>query len=308
MSAVPRIPRIWRPTRLGALFCRAGRWTIEIRDGFVECRSSKRSLRIPLIDLARVDIKARIFWSKATLVSSEDRFSVGGIRKAVAREMSRELRRVSVAAKIDALKNGPDSLLSWARSVGEALDLNHWVTGEEVENLWSRRPTESEIGFDLADLSRDLEDYPDLAAGVDEILRDAIAITRAQLSKNAESHNQRFFERESSDYAEFFRTVEKSPLNQDQIRSCICFDNRVLTVAAAGSGKTSTMIAKAGYALMREIASSDEILMLAFNADAAAELRERVSARLGHLGVRVGEGQCQDLPQARARHHRRGYG
>ena len=88
MSAVPHIPRIWRPTRLGALFCRAGRWTIEIRDGFVECHSSKRSLRIPLTDLARVEIKARIFWSKVTLISSKDRFSVGGIRKAVARRIS----------------------------------------------------------------------------------------------------------------------------------------------------------------------------------------------------------------------------
>lgn len=48
---------------------------------------------------------------------------------------------------------------------------------------------------------------------------------------------------------DFFDTVEKNPLTDEQIHACICMDDAVLVVAAAGSGKTSTMVAKTGYAL-----------------------------------------------------------
>jgi DNA helicase-4 len=44
------------------------------------------------------------------------------------------------------------------------------------------------------------------------------------------------------------------------------------------------MVAKAGYALHRKLVAADKILMLAFNADAAAELQARVRERLAPLG------------------------
>lgn len=56
----------------------------------------------------------------------------------------------------------------------------------------------------------------------------------------------------------------------------LCLDNRVLLVAAAGSGKTSTMVAKAGHVLRRGYVAPDRMLLLAFNNDAASELRERL--------------------------------
>jgi DNA helicase-4 len=63
-----------------------------------------------------------------------------------------------------------------------------------------------------------------------------------------------------------------------------CFDNRVLVIASAGSGKTSTMVAKAGYALHRGLVDADRILLLAFNADAAKELQGRILERLAPMG------------------------
>ena len=39
--------------------------------------------------------------------------------------------------------------------------------------------------------------------------------------------------------------------DREQARAVVCFDNRVQVVASAGSGKTSTMVAKAAYALHR---------------------------------------------------------
>lgn len=77
-----------------------------------------------------------------------------------------------------------------------------------------------------------------------------------------------------------FDSVEKNPLTEEQINACICMDSSVQIVAAAGSGKTSTMVAKAGYALQQKLAKGSQILILAFNRDAAQELRYRVKARL----------------------------
>ncbi|WOB11331.1 UvrD-helicase domain-containing protein [Piscinibacter gummiphilus] len=101
----------------------------------------------------------------------------------------------------------------------------------------------------------------------------------------ADAINQRQMRQELVESRAFFDSVEKSPLTQEQAEAVICFDSRVLLVASAGSGKTSTMVAKAGYALKRNYFSPDEMLLLAFNNDAAVEMRERIKARLKPLGL-----------------------
>lgn len=94
------------------------------------------------------------------------------------------------------------------------------------------------------------------------------------------AHNRAVLQRHKVELKEFFDTVEKSPLTDEQVEACICMDDNVLVVAAAGSGKTSTMVAKVGYVLRQRLATPDQILLLAFNRDAAAELGERIRERL----------------------------
>ncbi|TNC69812.1 UvrD-helicase domain-containing protein [Rubellimicrobium roseum] len=76
----------------------------------------------------------------------------------------------------------------------------------------------------------------------------------------------------------FFATVEKNPLTDEQAEACICMDAADQIVAAAGSGKTSTLVAKTGYLLLEGLAKPEEILLLAFNATAARELAERLGS------------------------------
>lgn len=78
----------------------------------------------------------------------------------------------------------------------------------------------------------------------------------------------------------FFGTVEKNPLTDEQIHACICMDDSVMIVAAAGSGKTSTMVAKTGYALHEKLATPEQILLLAFNKATAEEVGQRIAERL----------------------------
>ncbi len=97
-------------------------------------------------------------------------------------------------------------------------------------------------------------------------------------------YNERFVNTEIKEWADFFNNVEKSKLTKEQQIAAIVHEDRNLLVAAAGSGKSSTLVAKVGYALKKEYVKPDEILALAFNTDAARELSERLENRLniGH--------------------------
>ena len=90
-----------------------------------------------------------------------------------------------------------------------------------------------------------------------------------------------FQNRELKRFERYFDTIEKQPLTALQRRAVILNDKRNLIVAGAGTGKTSVLIAKAGYLVESGQCKPDEILLLAFNTDAAKELSERCKDRLG---------------------------
>lgn len=92
--------------------------------------------------------------------------------------------------------------------------------------------------------------------------------------------NHAFVKSELTRFKDFFDQVESTPLTEEQRRSCVIFEDRNLLIAAAGSGKTSTIVGKAGYALLKGIYQPEEILVLAYNKNAAEELKERISGRL----------------------------
>jgi DNA helicase-4 len=73
----------------------------------------------------------------------------------------------------------------------------------------------------------------------------------------------------------FYDTVEKNPLTTEQRLAVIRDNDRNLILAAAGTGKTSVMVAKAIDIIDRNKTSPDKILILAYNKDAANELKDR---------------------------------
>lgn len=92
--------------------------------------------------------------------------------------------------------------------------------------------------------------------------------------------NRVIVDRELETHRQFFDQIEKTPLTQEQRRAAIIFEDRNLLVAAAGSGKTSSLIGKAGYAIKRGLYKPSEMLVLAFNKAATVELNQRIQERL----------------------------
>ena len=69
--------------------------------------------------------------------------------------------------------------------------------------------------------------------------------------------------------------VENHPLDREQRKAIYDPARFNLTVAGAGSGKTTTILGKILYLLQSGFASPPEILVLSFTHDSATELRER---------------------------------
>ena len=93
--------------------------------------------------------------------------------------------------------------------------------------------------------------------------------------------NATFIANELDRSQELFDRIEKRPLTEEQRKAVVVDDDRNLVIAAAGSGKTSVIAAKAGWLLHRGYRRPSELLLLAFARDARQEMEERILKRLG---------------------------
>jgi len=97
------------------------------------------------------------------------------------------------------------------------------------------------------------------------------AVASAQTSKE-------LVKREEGDSA-YFRRLEEGGilLNSPQIAAVRHHKGPLLTLAGAGSGKTSVLICRTGYLLSVRGVSPSQLLLLTFSSKAAAEMRERIA-------------------------------
>ena len=82
-------------------------------------------------------------------------------------------------------------------------------------------------------------------------------------------------------YQRYFDKVETKPLTDRQRRACVVDEDSNLVLAGAGSGKTSVIVAKAGFVEQMGWAKAKEILVLAYGRKASDETQERIENRLG---------------------------
>lgn len=92
--------------------------------------------------------------------------------------------------------------------------------------------------------------------------------------------NEVYVERQMKSFGAFFDGVESNPLTANQRRACVIDERHNLVLAGAGTGKTSTMIGRAGYLIKAGHAQPEQILMLAYARKAADEMDERIQAKL----------------------------
>ncbi|AIQ10847.1 UvrD-helicase domain-containing protein [Paenibacillus durus] len=111
--------------------------------------------------------------------------------------------------------------------------------------------------------------------------------TRVPQAAAASAKTSRELVRGDEPDAGYFRTLEQEGilLNASQIAAVRHGDGPLLTLAGAGSGKTSVLVCRTGYLLSVRRVPSGRLLLLTFSSRAAAEMRERIG-RLPGIGGR----------------------
>ena len=92
--------------------------------------------------------------------------------------------------------------------------------------------------------------------------------------------NKRFVDEERGRQQRLLETIESNPLTEEQQVAVVTDEDHNLVVAAAGSGKTSVIIAKIAHILKQGDIHPSQLLVLAFNRAARDELRERIAAKV----------------------------
>ena len=96
---------------------------------------------------------------------------------------------------------------------------------------------------------------------------------------------ERYVSRVKEQFSSYFDQVESKPLTESQRDACVIDEDNNLVLAGAGTGKTSTMIGRAGFLIKSRQASPKQILMLAFANKAAQEMQARLDKRMDTKGV-----------------------
>ncbi len=85
----------------------------------------------------------------------------------------------------------------------------------------------------------------------------------------------------------FFDNVESNPLTHEQRLGVLRSNDKNMVLAAAGTGKTSVMVAKALDLIDRGLTTPSEILVLAYNKSAAEELKQRLADNADNAGIEL---------------------
>ena len=117
-----------------------------------------------------------------------------------------------------------------------------------------------------------------LPARITKILPESLTYISSEQKR--EEYNSDFVSTEKITYKSFFDNVGGNPLSEEQRDACIRLEDSNLLIACAGAGKTSTMVGKVAYVLDKGLYVADEILVMAYNRDAAQELGLRLAKEL----------------------------
>lgn len=280
----------WQPSFWGRRFTKCYDWQLNLTGDELTLASDSDTAGIGIGTIGDLTLRRGVFWSTVEIAHPDRRIRLRGIPHGSAKHLVRVVRaakvdflhRLRVQGLIVEFDTAAKEVLLWVKDLEFAsaatLDSHGWLTREFLAG-WSA--TKTAIGFERLLADPELQSHIETQTDADASIR----LWRHDLAEFVSQQNEHHLSVQLEANREFFATVEKSPLTPEQARAVVCFDNRMLVVASAGSGKTSTMVAKAGYALHRNLIPADKILMLAFNADAAKELQRRTRDRLTPLGL-----------------------
>ncbi|GAB7531535.1 hypothetical protein PS3A_39470 [Pseudomonas sp. 3A(2025)] len=280
----------WSPTLWGRRLTRSAQWQLRLVDETLELTSHDKTQTIAIDESAPPFINKGLFWSDVTLAG----ITVGGLPNAMAGQLQKAVADIVLTQrrrkKVETFNALYALVRHWLTAIADGLAMaareHRWITHEQQQALLDSRPE-----LPLQDKAvwplfkhENVQAHWQANGGVEAVAQDLKA-WNADWPATWQAVNEQHVHQELIACKGLFDRVEKKPLTEEQARAVICFDNRVQVVASAGSGKTSTMVAKAAYALHRQLMKPEQIVLLAFNKQAADELKARAALSFKRLGM-----------------------
>ena len=240
-------------------------WEIALEEEALLVKANDKVERIPCNGTIKLQTKRRWFrWN--LLTDNKPILRLKGISRIEAKllEISFELSQSRVWS------------IALQKALKEHQEKQRWIPQEVIDNLIESKPKFS---------SQKTLQRLGLSTKMSEQEVQAIIDLKQDLNSVFNAANQEILYAELESQKLFLESIESKPLSLEQGTAVITFDNRVLLVAAAGSGKTSVMVARAAYATMKNFIDPSKILLLAFNKAAAEELQERVKNRFENANI-----------------------
>ena len=236
--------------------------------------SAFRIEEVPIGEIEQAELKAGWYWSRVRIRHASGESTISGLSTADARAFAAALE----AARGDWWRDALTPQIGTLRSIHE-----------RVEQIVEPQRYVSRSLF--RDLRRDVQEvaggigsrWPDTLATDPELFR--MLLTIRDFARNPESYrsraNKAFVEQELRRSQAFLDRVEDHSLTDEQRRAVVVDEDRNLVIAPAGSGKTSVIVAKAGWLVHGGHRRPWDLLLLAFARAARNELKERIRGRLG---------------------------
>lgn len=269
----------------GALLTGSNSWEILLDKQTASVTiGEKRAVKLECTSITSVQVLSGALWAKIQITSGKKIFNLDGIVNEEANQLKLALvNQISINLD-EILKENRRAVISLIDSTNELLtlpkylarsDLEVWIKQQEVRRSESIKKTLFVLRHPYLSKSR-----------LHEKLRESAAVLFDIASGNfqvIQQRNNKFVENELLAHKTFFDSVESSPLTREQCVASVVMEDRNLLVAAAGSGKTSVVVGKIGYVLLKKLVLPEDILVLAFNTHAVGELESRIHTKLGPL-------------------------
>ena len=233
---------------------------------------------VPLSDLEEVEVTDGLVWSHLRLRYSSGRPRVSGLSRKSAAALADAVEAARfdwwqgvLASLVETLKPAHDRIAALSDppkyfTVAERrdLELEAQNAASQIAGRWPKA----------------LADAPEI-----RMLRETLEFLEAPEEARKRA-NETYVAKELIRSRELLDTIEARPLTEEQRKAVVIDEQNNLVIAAAGSGKTSVIVAKAGWLLQRMYRKPSELLLLAFARDARSEMKDRIHARLGEATAR----------------------
>lgn len=266
---------------LARLFCKDALFkSVQIdHDRFVLTTDSSKKIESSLLVVSDIGLNKGTFWSLISLsLHNGEIIEIGGIKNSLADSMLTQFKNTIQQYQFDFTTKLLPSLKHAASNAKTILSTGKFIREQQSHNWLSKYRHLKAIGdFKLNSFLND--EQQNNFDCVQPILTSGTLFFK--------NRNDVFLEHELAKFKDYFDSVESKPLTRKQREACVINEQNNLVIAGAGTGKTSTMIGRAGYLIESGQASADQILMIAYGNEAAKEMAQRIKKRLGYDDITV---------------------